>query len=352
MARLAGGGWPTAGSATARSRRPATPCRRSASSACSRRRLLGPIAAVIALDRIGKGIRTPPRDALISLSQRAASVSASPSACTAPSTRRRAARPAGRLRDAGAGCPTPSTSSSSPASSSPWSAWPRCCCSSATRGASRAAACRRGRATAGAPHGADRRCCASRAFARSPGPARRWRCYGGRLLLLPRCSAHALEPHLFPLLYVGTALACLLLAVPAGRLADRIGRGPVFLLGHGLLLAACLPLAAPAGASGTRDAGAARRLLRLHRRRADGLAPAPCVPERLRATGLAVLATAIGLSRLLASPAFGAAWDRCGLERRCGGFALALALAAAAHRAHLAACGRPRAPRGDARGPG
>jgi MFS family permease len=35
----------------------------------------------------------------------------------------------------------------------------------------------------------------------------------------------------FPLLYVGTAIVYLALAIPAGRLADRIGRPPVFLAG-------------------------------------------------------------------------------------------------------------------------
>ena len=42
---------------------------------------------------------------------------------------------------------------------------------------------------------------------------------------------------LFPLLYVGTALAFMLLAVPVGRLADRVGRGRVFLGGYVALLA-------------------------------------------------------------------------------------------------------------------
>jgi len=138
----------------------------------------------------------------------------------------------------------------------------------------------------------------------------------------------ALEPHLFPLLYAGTALAWLLLAVPAGRLADRIGRGPVFLLGHGLLLAACACLlAAPAGPLGTLGP---LGLLGAYYACTDGVLMAfasALVPERLRATGLAVLATAIGLSRLLASLAFGAAWDRFGIDAALVGFAVALALA-------------------------
>ena len=41
---------------------------------------------------------------------------------------------------------------------------------------------------------------------------------------------------LFPLLYVITALIFMVLAIPTGRLADRIGRGQVFIGGYTLLL--------------------------------------------------------------------------------------------------------------------
>ena len=41
------------------------------------------------------------------------------------------------------------------------------------------------------------------------------------------------NPGVFPLLYMGTSLSYLLLAIPAGVLADRIGRPRVFLIGHG-----------------------------------------------------------------------------------------------------------------------
>src|SRR5688500_3962448 len=40
---------------------------------------------------------------------------------------------------------------------------------------------------------------------------------------------------LFPLLYVGTALVYMVLAIPMGRLADRLGRRYVFLAGYALL---------------------------------------------------------------------------------------------------------------------
>jgi len=51
----------------------------------------------------------------------------------------------------------------------------------------------------------------------------------------------------FPLLYVGTNVAFFLFAVPLGRIADRFGRGGVFIIGHGALLAAYALTAIPLG---------------------------------------------------------------------------------------------------------
>lgn len=45
-----------------------------------------------------------------------------------------------------------------------------------------------------------------------------------------------LPAHLFPLLPLGTAAVFLLLAVPLGALADRVDRRRLFLAGHGVLL--------------------------------------------------------------------------------------------------------------------
>ena len=47
----------------------------------------------------------------------------------------------------------------------------------------------------------------------------------------------------FPLLALGTSLTFLLLAIPLGRLADRVGRWPVVVAGYGCLLAVYLLLA-------------------------------------------------------------------------------------------------------------
>ncbi len=55
------------------------------------------------------------------------------------------------------------------------------------------------------------------------------------------------EPRLLPLLFVGTALAYMLLAIPVGRVADRFGRGRTFVAGYLPLLAAYALLLLPAG---------------------------------------------------------------------------------------------------------
>ncbi len=117
----------------------------------------------------------------------------------------------------------------------------------------------------------------------------------------------------FPLLPLGTAAVFLLLAVPAGALADRIGRRTVFLTGHALLLAGyALLLWAP-------DLPALPYLvLALHGMfyaATDGVLPAAVaatVPAELRATGLALVGTGQALARFGCSLAFGAAWTLWG----------------------------------------
>ncbi|WP_406180196.1 MFS transporter [Streptomyces sp. NBC_01006] len=113
----------------------------------------------------------------------------------------------------------------------------------------------------------------------------------------------------FPLLPLGTAAVFLLLAVPAGALADRIGRRTVFLTGHALLLAGYgLLLWAPHWPA------LPYLVLALHGlfyAATDGVLPAAVgatVPAKLRATGLALVGTGQALARFVCSLAFGAAW--------------------------------------------
>ncbi len=145
-------------------------------------------------------------------------------------------------------------------------------------------------------------------------------------LLLQRSAA--LPVAWFPLLFLGTALAYLAFAIPAGRLADRIGRGKVILLGYALLLAACLALL---GAAHHRAWGAlALVLLGAYYACTDGVlmaAVSAWLPEALRASGFAIITTTSGLSRLAGSALFGVVWSVWGLSTAVAVFAAALAVA-------------------------
>jgi MFS family permease len=131
----------------------------------------------------------------------------------------------------------------------------------------------------------------------------------------------------FPLLYVATAMTYLLLAIPVGRLADRIGRGRVFVLGHVMLLCAAALLWS-AGASAVWGL-VSLSLLGAYYACTDGVlvaAASRLVPERLRASGLALVTTATGLARLVASILFGIVWNTWGLETALVVFASAMAV--------------------------
>ncbi|MGQ5637582.1 MULTISPECIES: MFS transporter [unclassified Streptomyces] len=134
----------------------------------------------------------------------------------------------------------------------------------------------------------------------------------------------------FTLLPLGTAVVFLLLAVPLGALADRIGRRTVFLAGHaGLLTAYGLLLWAPA------TPVLAPAVLALHGifyAATDGVLPAAVaglVPAQLRATGLAVVGTSQALARFCCSLAFGAAWTVWGDGPALAGSAIGLLCCAA-----------------------
>ena len=79
-------------------------------------------------------------------------------------------------------------------------------------------------------------------------------------------------PRYLPLLFVGTAVVFMVLAVPMGRLADRVGRGRVFVGGYVLLLCvySSLLLSSISPFALVLVPRRLRGLLRRHRRRRDG----------------------------------------------------------------------------------
>ncbi|MCQ4205588.1 MFS transporter [Streptomyces longispororuber] len=133
----------------------------------------------------------------------------------------------------------------------------------------------------------------------------------------------------FPLLPLGSAAVYLLLAVPIGRAADRVGRRIPYLCGHLGLLGVCLVLFSPA--PGWPLTVCVLVLLGTYYAATDGVLMAlggPVVPEEQRAAGLALLQSGQAVGRLLASVLFGAAWTLWSMQA-------ALALAAAGLAAGL-----------------
>ncbi|MFI0899382.1 MFS transporter [Streptomyces sp. NPDC020983] len=145
----------------------------------------------------------------------------------------------------------------------------------------------------------------------------------------------------FALLPLGTAAAFLLLAVPLGRWADRVGRWRVFVGGHlALLLAYGLLL------SHLRAGVLPYAVLALHGTfyaATDGVlmaAAAGSVPAALRSSGLALVQTGQAAARFFCSIAFGAAWTAFGDRSALTGAAVAL-LASVALSVRLRPAERP-----------
>jgi MFS family permease len=145
------------------------------------------------------------------------------------------------------------------------------------------------------------------------------------------------EERLLPVLFVGTAGAFMLLAIPVGRLADRVGRGRVFVAGYMPLLAAYALLLIPG--FGSVEIALFLLLLGVYYAATDGVLMAlasTTLPAALRGSGLALLVTATSLGRLLASIVFGTIWTWQDVDTAIAAFAvgllLAMALAAAALR--------------------
>ncbi|MFF0612835.1 MFS transporter [Nocardia tengchongensis] len=117
----------------------------------------------------------------------------------------------------------------------------------------------------------------------------------------------------FPLLAVGTNLSYLVLATPLGVLADKIGRLTVVLGGYTALVLVYLLLFGPFG--GTALLVVVLALYGLFYAATDGVLMAlagPVLPKALRTTGIALIQTGQALSYLVSSVLFGLAWTLWG----------------------------------------
>ncbi|WFE39376.1 MFS transporter [Micromonospora sp. WMMD998] len=132
----------------------------------------------------------------------------------------------------------------------------------------------------------------------------------------------------FPLLAVGTSLAYLLLAGPLGALADRIGRLPVVAGGYVALALTYLLLAGPV--HGWPLLALTLALYGLFYAATDGVLIAlagPVLPARVRTTGIALVQTGQALAYLVSSVLFGLAWQVWGPRAASGVAAVAVAAA-------------------------
>ena len=144
------------------------------------------------------------------------------------------------------------------------------------------------------------------------------------LLVVQRSQADAFW---IPLFYTGTAVSFLILAVPFGYLADRIGRRTVFIGGHapllavyGVTLGGFLPW--------PWNAGAAVLLLGAYYAASDGVIAGLAgglLPVNGRSTGFAWVATAVSVGRLCSSVMFGFLWTLYGDRLALLVFTVALA---------------------------
>jgi MFS family permease len=141
-------------------------------------------------------------------------------------------------------------------------------------------------------------------------------------------------PRYLPLLFVGSALVFMILAVPMGRLADRVGRGRVFVGGYLLLLAVYSSLLLPSISVGMVVLYLAA--FGAFYAATDGVVMAlasALLPEELRASGMGLLTAVVAAARLFGAVAFGALWTLGGVEVAVLAFAgiliVAIALAAA-----------------------
>jgi MFS family permease len=145
------------------------------------------------------------------------------------------------------------------------------------------------------------------------------------LLLVQGTEANA---HWIPLLYSGTAVVFLALAIPVGILADRLGRARVFLAGHVVLLAVyAVALGAPH--AWPWNALGCVALLGVYYACTDGVLAglaAGLLPAHSRSLGLAWIVTGVSLGRLCGAVVFGLLWARHGASAAVGIFAALLML--------------------------
>jgi MFS family permease len=139
------------------------------------------------------------------------------------------------------------------------------------------------------------------------------------LIYLSLQQAFKLEAHWMPLMFVATAFVFVLTALHIGRLADRLGAVNVFLAGYALLALSYVWFAFGVGslralgdAGLTLELGLLVILMGLHYAATDGILAVLAIqylPMQVRTTGLALITTATGLTKIGSSTLYGWLWQ-------------------------------------------
>jgi len=293
---------------------------------------IGAIGAIVAVDRVGKGIRTAPRDALISLSSTKAGLATSFGVHRAMDS---AGAMLGPLVAFGILLAAPARFDAVFVVSTLFAFLGLAVLVLTVQGKPR-------RATGVIPREASEES-AKRPSLRSAASLLRDRRFAPMLLAVGALALASVsdsliyvglqrridfEPAVFPLLFVITAVAFMALAIPAGRLADRVGRVPVLIGGHVLLFLVYGALMLPS--LGYTELMVCLLALGAYFAATDGVTTAiagALLPDELQASGIGILITVVSIGRLLSSLAFGALWFAVGLQQALVVFVALLALA-------------------------
>ena len=133
-------------------------------------------------------------------------------------------------------------------------------------------------------------------------------------LLLQRRTGLAIG--FFPLLYVVTAFSYMLLSIPAGNVADRFGRRPIFLAGY-LIVGLVYLFLLTTNVIGIGAGLICLFFFGLYYAATEGVLAAMAssvVPAEYRARGLAILATTVSCGKFCSSLLFGWLWQSWGMQ--------------------------------------
>lgn len=153
---------------------------------------------------------------------------------------------------------------------------------------------------------------------------------GDAFIYLVIQQSNTLSAKYFPLLFVGTAIAYLVLALPFGRLADRIGTRPVFLLGNALLVVMYLVVAFSDLGFGA--AMVCLLLLGTYYAATDGVVPAmvsKLVGVHVRASGIAFITVVIAVGKMLSAIMYATLFETMGKTSAMVALAVAMSCAVA-----------------------